>query len=162
MSYIIFNPAQVDATKQFALGTVATDHLGRDWIYVEADAALDAGDMAIIHGDFGAEGVTATLAAHDAGAGKICGLTVTALASGEFGWLARKGTGSDFLLKLVGVVDDFQPLAPTSTAGELDNFDAGSATAPFITGCVITTASGGAELEVCILDNPCLQTDYPA
>lgn len=162
MSLIGPNPALSQDAAMVALGTTHTDKAGREFVYVEADAAITAGMMCIIHGDFGAQGVTDTLAAHDAGAGKICGLAVAAIASGDFGWLARKGTGADFLVNLVGACDDFQPLAPTSTAGSLDNQDAGSATAPRVEGVVITTASGGAEQEVCILDYPILLTDYPA
>lgn len=162
MQILGMNPTKVDASAAFALGTESSDHRGRSFMYVEADAAITAGMMCIIHGDYGAQGVTATLAAHDAGAGKLCGLALVDIASGSFGWLARRGTGTDFLVDLVGACDDFQPLAPTGTAGALDNLDAGSATAPFVQGCVITTAAGGAEQEICILQDPILTTDYPA
>ncbi|MGE0853287.1 MAG: hypothetical protein AB7O44_27370 [Hyphomicrobiaceae bacterium] len=156
------NPLVTHTAPQFALGATHTDHLGREFVYVQATEVVTAGMMCIIHGGWTCEGVTATLAAHDAGAGKLCGLALVAFADNAYGWLARRGTGADFLVNLVGACDDFQPLAPTSTAGSLDNFDAGSATAPFITGCVITTAAGGAEQEICILEFPQLQTDYPA
>lgn len=162
MQLIGANPLLTHTAAQFQLGQTMEDGQGREFVYVEADAAIGAGGMCIIHGDWGAQEVTAALAAHDAGAGKICGLPLVAIASGSFGWLARKGTGSDFLVDLVGACDDFQPLAPTSTPGSLDNQDAGSATAPRIEGIVITTASGGAEQEICILDYPRLLTDYPA
>ena len=156
------NPTLSHTTKQVALGTTFVDKAGREFVYVEADANITAGMMCIIHGDFGAQGVTTDLAVHDTGAGKTCGLAVAAIASGSFGWLAVRGTGSDFLVNLVGACDDFQPLMPTSTAGSLDNQDAGSATAPRIEGVVITTAAGGAEQEICILSYPVLLTDYPA
>lgn len=164
MSYPVIgaNPELTQDAAQWALGTVYVDKAGREFVYVEADAAITAGMMCIIHGDFGAQGGTATLAAEDAGVGKICGLALADIASGDFGWLARKGTGSDFLVNLVGACDDFQCLLFSATAGSLDNQDAGSATASRIEGVVITTAAGGAEQEICILDYPKCMIDYPA
>lgn len=156
------DPTATSTSLEHTLGTTYTDHKGREFVAVQATEVVTAGQMCIIHGDYTCEPITATLAAHDTGAGKLCGLALNAFADNAYGWLARRGTGADFLVNLVGVADDFQPLTSTSTAGSLDNFDAGSATAPYIAGIVITTASGGAEQEICILENPVLTTDYPA
>lgn len=151
------DPTVSHSTKAFALGTVAWDNLGRAFVYVEADAALTAGMCCIIHGDFGAQGITTTLAAVDAGLGKLCGVAMAAVASGSFGWLAVFGTGSDILVNLNAAADDFERLRPTTTAGALD--DTTTATEPYVEGLVVTTASGGAEQEVAILCWPHVSID---
>ena len=153
----IGDPTRVDSEALFELGSHGRDDNGREYIYVEADAAITAGMMCIIHGDFGAQGVTTALAAVGTGYGKLCGVAMAAMSAGQFGWLARRGTGADFLLDLNAAAVAFTRLRPTTTAGALD--DTTTATEPYVSGVVITTASGGQEQEICILDNPRLELD---
>lgn len=158
MKMMGLDPTRVDTSAKFALGTRGEDHAGREFVYVQADAAMTAGDCAIIDDDYTAEGITSTNAAAGTGYGKMVGLPLTDFALDEFGWLCIYGTGTDVLVKLGAAAVAFTRLRTTATAGELD--DSATATDPYIRGLVIKTASGGAdELEIAVLNYPHVELD---
>lgn len=137
------DPTQVHTSASFKLGTRAQDAGGREFVYVGADAAITAGDACIVHEDYGAQGITTTLAAAGTGQGKQVGVAMATLASGEFGWLCIFGTGTDVVVKVSASCAAFTTLQTTATAGQLDD----AATAA-VAGIVLIAANGGSAATV--------------
>ena len=110
----IFNPAQVDEDRVFDLGTTLTDHLGEEYVYVEADAAITVNMVVVIEDDWGARGITTATAE----SGNIMAVAKVAIPNDEFGWVSRKGEG---LITVAASCAADAILNTTTTAGRLDD-----------------------------------------
>lgn len=150
MSYIVIDPTDVSTSAEYEPGTVGTDYLGREFVYVLADSAIAQYGACIIHEDWGAEELTTTLAAAGTGAGKWVGVAPVAIASGSYGWLCRKGTGTDIKVTVAASCAKFTTLQTTATAGTLDD-----AATTVVTGAAIISTDGGSGSSIqCVLNYP--------
>lgn len=121
-------------TQQFALGHSARGTQDTDWVYVEANGAISVGDICEINATGTA--TRATTAGPRTSVTEL-GVAQNAFATGEFGWLARRGMNMT-----VAVSSTTQPgvLYIGVTSGKLSNTSA-SAT---IAGIIINNASATA------------------
>lgn len=142
--------SSADANEKWALGTRITKEDGREYIYVEADEALTAGNLALIHEDYGAENVDATSSAPGTGQGMPCGLVVATIASGGFGWLQTYGPG-DVSLNVGSSCAAHTQLTSSASAGRLD--DATTSGLEVIDG-VVTTGAESSNEAACFLTHP--------
>lgn len=155
------DPTAVHSSASFKLGTVAWDHAGRAFQYVEFDEDNDAFEAAIIHDDFGAEPIETTESAAGTGQGKQVGVPLVDFVTGEFGWVCRYGSGSDIKVFVEASCAAFTLLNTTGTDGSLD--DDASTGAEEIPGLVVTTAAGGQkETELAVLNWPYVGLTIPA
>jgi len=117
------DPTQVDSEALYSLGSRRRLADGTEYVYIEADAAIAAFEVCIIHGDGGAEGVTTALVStSDAGVGKHLAVPQVAIASGKFGWgciYAPIVAGKKALVAASCVA--FRLLCTTATKGVLDD-----------------------------------------
>lgn len=127
-------------TAQFALGTIALGSDGTEWVYVQAGAALVAGDCVGINENFDATGLTLTTA-NDA---DRIGFAQVAFANDDFGWVALRGSNINCRVKASCAAD--AQLWTTASAGVLD--DATAAGAEKVDGIVMVTANGAATAAV--------------
>lgn len=118
-------------TALFALGATTSGNNGTEWVYVQASSAITANFVVVIDEAFAAAHLST---ANDA-RGDLVGVAPVAFASGEFGWVCRKGViNAQVLASCAANVR----LNTTATAGALD--DDGTAGAMAIEGFVLTTA----------------------
>lgn len=134
----------------FKLGTIFRREDDREYMYVEGNEALVAGNAVLIHEDFGAEQVDATSAAPGAGQGLRVALAVVAIESGGFGWVQISGVG-DVSLNVATSCAAHTMLHATATAGRLD--DALTAGLERIDG-ITCTAAESSNAAACILHHP--------
>lgn len=102
-------------TSQHALGTCVMGVDGTEFIYVLAGAAVTQYDAVGVDEDFSATALTKA-AADD---GHQIGFAQVAFASGDYGWVAKKGANISVRLAASCAAD--VPLYTTSTAGVLDD-----------------------------------------
>lgn len=125
--------------RQFELGTACRGTQDSDWVYVEANGAISAGDVCEINASGTA--TRATTAGPRTSVTEL-GCAQNAFATGEFGWIARRGFGMTVAVsattqtRLVGTTE----LYIATTSGKLSNTSA-SAT---IAGISINNASATA------------------
>ena len=111
------------------LGQLAFNSDGTVWVYCEADAAINAMDVVIIHSDGGAQAITATLGAVGTGLGKTVGVVAETLsqsiATGDFFWACRYAPAiAGIKFNAVASVEDYEELYTSGTTGHLtDVFD---------------------------------------
>ena len=134
MSERLFNPLHVTEDSVNTLGQVQTDHLGQEYMYVEADSAIAVNVFVAIEADYGAAPITNT---RWSGL-ELGGVAVVAIASGSFGWVMRRG---QHLLNVSASAAAGTALRTTATAGQLD--DATGGTTETVHGVVLTAARGG-------------------
>jgi len=135
--------------QEFALGEVARGDKGTEWIYIQAASAIAQYDAVQIDENFSAQPASTTTT--DAARGDMIGIAQTAIASGEYGWIARRGTGLKVNAGASCAANT--ALNSTGTAGQLD--DDASVGAEAIDGIVLSAANGGAAGPVdCILNSP--------
>jgi hypothetical protein len=102
-------------TSQHALGTCVTGVDGTEFVYVLAGGAITQYDAVGIDEDFSATALTKA-AADD---GHNIGFAQVAFTSGDYGWVAKKGTNISVRLAASCAAD--VPLYTTATAGVLDD-----------------------------------------
>lgn len=111
-------------TQKEQLGALAYDVIGNEYRYIKAGEALGANDAVDFNGS--ALGFDDVRKATDVDR-SIVGVALTAFASGEYGWVLRRGVGS---VKTTGSVAVKTVLAASATDGTLatkadtDNGDA--------------------------------------
>lgn len=132
-------------TKEHALGTVAEGTDGTEWVYCVASGAITQYQLVGINEDYDAFAMTSTLAAQS----DKLGFAQNAFATGEYGWIATRGTNIYVRTKASAVADS--QLWTTASAGVVD--DATAAGALKIDGVVLvssagTAANGAAGIEV--------------
>lgn len=123
----------------FAVGTTVKGSGDSDFVFVQASAAIGAGDVCLISSTFTAAGITST----NATLGSLVGVAVVAIASSAYGWIQRAGrvtpTGVNVLTACLPNVS----LATTTTAGALDDI---TTTGKTISGTIITVTNTTAGL----------------
>ncbi len=123
----------------FAVGDRYTAFDGKEYVFVLAGAGgfTGAGYVGIIDEAYGAVMADTTTSA--TARGDIVGVAAAAIAASSYGWLQVKGP---CVIRVSASAAANARLNTTATAGQLD--DDGSVGAEEITGCVLTTANGGA------------------
>lgn len=142
--------SSADASEKWALGTRIQKHDDREYMYVEANEALTAGNAVLVHEDYGAEQIDATSAAPGTGQGMPAGLVVATIASGGFGWIQIYGPG-DVSLNVATSCAAHTMLHATATPGRLD--DAIAAGLERIDG-IVCTAAESSNAAACFLTHP--------
>lgn len=122
-------------TPQFALGTTITATNGTEWTYVQAGAAITAYDYVCIDSAFLA--TSGTKANVDKGYG--IGFAQFAFASGEYGFVARRGVGLKVNALTLCLLD--APLYTTATAGAVDDT---TTSQTLLRGITLNSTVGGA------------------
>lgn len=120
--------------QRFPLGTKVLGSQDSEWVYVEASGAVSAGDICEISASGTA--TRATTAGPRTSVTEL-GVAQAAFATGEFGWIARRGYGMT-----VAVSATTQPgvIYIATTSGKLSNTSASST----IAGILINNASATA------------------
>lgn len=139
--------ASLQSGKGFGLGDrIPADHDGRAYVYVQASAAIAAGDFAF----FTAAHAAAPLSTANDARGNLGGVANVAFASGEFGWLQVRGATA---VNVLANAAANTRLNTTATAGKLD--DDGTAGSMQVQGVYLTAANGaGTNATACILNDP--------
>lgn len=123
--------ANLNATttdRRFELGTVASGTQDTEWVYVEANGAISAGDICEINASGTA--TRATTAGPRTSVTEL-GAAQNAFATGEFGWIARRGYNLTVAIsattqpRLVGTAE----LYIATTSGKLSNTSASATVA---------------------------------
>lgn len=148
---------------QYKLGLRKRRYDGTEWIYLEADAAIDEADTVIIHADYGTEALTTTLAAAGTGQGKKLavapeGSLSQAIATGDFYWGCIYAPGAaGILANMEGAAVKYTQLYTEATAGHLsDTF----VSAGKVMGIVATVTAGTADqTEIVEINYPFLAAD---
>ena len=138
---------------EFTLGQLGADHLGRVFIYLEADEAIAASDVVIIHADCGSEKLDATSGAAGTGTGKKLAVAPESpsqtIAAGDFYWGCVYAVSYE-----TGGVDSCAAHVETyatATPGKIDDvFDGDIA----VRGIVFHTALSGVTVEGASINFP--------
>lgn len=119
---------------QFSVGTKVLGSQDTEWVYVEANGAISAGDICEISASGTA--TRATTAGPRTSVTEL-GCAQNAFATGEFGWVARRGYGLT-----IAISATVQPgvLYIATTSGKLSNTSASST----IAGIIINNGSATA------------------
>jgi hypothetical protein len=134
MTYIIgIDPTDRALTAQHRPGSVGMDSGGVEYIYVIAGGTIASGDCVSVDSGFCALSITKKLAK----ALPIVAFAQAAFASGEWGWVARRGVGMRGNM-LAGTAVN-APLYTTATAGHLSHV---AAWQTMIHGVCATTSTG--------------------
>jgi len=129
----------------FAQGTIVNTSQSGQFIFVKASAAIAQYDFVAIETDFTAAGVSTTNV--NATAAPELGVAQVAIASGAYGWVCIKGTGTgNVLLSCAADV----ALYATTVPGSLDDA-AFSSLQPKLNGIVATAARGTTNGSVAVL-----------
>ena len=102
-----------DAVQRFALGTRLVGSEGTNWLYVQADGAVSAGDTVAITSAFQATRATIALAM----AGQMLAFAQVAFADNDFGWVPVSGNPLVVLVSATSTVN--VPLYIGTTSGHL-------------------------------------------
>ena len=146
MSDQMFNPTHVDAVQQFQLGQQLRHHDGQEYMYVEADGAIDEDAFVAIEADYGAAEVTHALWSGSA----LGGVAVVAIPDESFGWVMRRGQHD---IEVAASCAEGTALRTTGTAGRLD--DATGGTTEAVHGIVLTAARSGSNgTQNAVMENP--------
>jgi hypothetical protein len=140
---------------EFGLGQRGVDHLGREFIYLEADEAIVASDVVIIHADGGSEPLETTEGAAGTGTGKPLAVAPASpsqtIGAGDFYWGCRFAL--DYETGGVDSAAAFVELYATSTGGKVDDvFDGDQC----VRGIVFHTALSGVTVEGAMINYPVL------
>lgn len=111
---------QTHATAQFAIGTTALGSDGTEYMYVLAGSAITQYYCVGIDENFSAAHLSNTTGA---GAHKV-GFPQVAIASGEYGWVATRGSNINVKVRASCAAD--VALYTTASAGRLDDTVGGS------------------------------------
>lgn len=102
--------------KGFTVGTRHTDYNGKEYIFVQSNSAVAAGDVVYINSS---TGVAAGLTTATSAASEELAVSNVALASGEYGWVQVKGAVSK--ISCAGLAAKDVLLYSTTTAGRVDD-----------------------------------------
>lgn len=134
--------------KGFGLGDLITDHLGNEFVYVQASGTIALGDVVQFTNAYSAAALTTAASPR----GRLCGVAMTALTANQFGFVQVKGINASGANVLTLAAADTR-LNTTSTAGTLD--DDGTSGAKQIEGIYLSTARGtGTGPAPCVLNYP--------
>jgi hypothetical protein len=133
---------------QFALLDVTQDEDGNEFLYVQANGALDAQDVVIV--DETGQAVVASTTTSATAFGDKAGVVNIAFADNDYGWVQRSGpTTANVLANCAANT----AINTTATDGTLD--DDATSGAEVITGIALTTANGGSTAAAaCMLNFP--------
>ena len=134
----IVNFTNVDTVKQFPLGLQKDGIDGNTYVYIEADAALDAFAACRLLEDGGSDEITTT------NSGAVPTQVVVpqvAIPSGSFGWAVAKGLSFSVLAAASCAAD--VKVYTTATAGVVDD-----AATDLIQGLRLNATNGGAQAAV--------------
>lgn len=120
----------------FAVGTHVLGSDETEFVYIECTGAIAQFDCVAIDEDHNALPITNALAA----AGHGIGFAQIAIALGEFGWVATRGSNISVTVA-ASAAKDVQ-IYTTATAGSLD--DTATSTATLLRGVVLATTNGTA------------------
>ena len=123
-------------TSGLALGTLVSGTDAQEYMYVKAGSAITQYQVVGIDEDYNAYPLTTAMA----GDGWHIGAAQVAFASGDYGWVAVRG--SNVTIKVLGACAADVALYTTSTAGSLD--DTATSTLVKIEGIVLVTAAATA------------------
>ena len=123
-------------TAKFAVGTHMKGAAGKEYVYVQANGALAAGDVAQLDETYQATPITLTTSA--AAIGDLVGVAEGAFTDNQYGWVQIKGACS--VSVNTGAAANTK-LNTTATGGELD--DDATSGAETILGLVTTAAESG-------------------
>lgn len=142
------SPARTTTDAQFALLQLGMDHAGKEYLYVQANGALDAQDCVVI--DEAGQAVVANLTNTATARGDRAGVVNAAFADNEHGWVQVSGVTT---VNVLANAAANAVLNSTATDGTLD--DDATADSENIDGLVLTTANGGSTAAAaCILNHP--------
>lgn len=135
---------------EFELGTVAKGNDNSEWLYVQANGAIEQYDFVVVSEAF--QATAAVLATGDLGDRGAVAVS-TAFADDEYGWVCRKGAGASFQVHTDASCAANAVLHTDSVSGGLrDDTVVGSNA---VEGIFLTTANdsvaGGAP---CIIEYP--------
>ena len=136
-----------ETTIRHKLGEVRHGVDGTEWVYVQANGAITQYDCVGIDESWQAGAIT-TAMVND---GWKVGVAQVAFADNEYGWVARRGAGSNLKVRAAASCAADVQLFTTATAGVLDDV---SGTLNLIRGIVITTGNTSAAAQACILSYP--------
>lgn len=132
--------------KGFGLLDRYTDHVGNEYVFLQAEAAITGEGYVVTYGPDGKAIMTATAQAKTA-LGAPVAVALAEVAINDFGWFLVKGFGQ---VRTNASVDANAVLAATTTAGQLND-----AVGKTIERLVLTTARGtGAGLAPAVLTYP--------
>lgn len=140
------NPFVTSTTISFKLGQTCLGSDGSQWEYVQASGAIAAYDAVGIS----ELGVAAALTKALADAQYGIGFAQVAFADTEYGWVLRRGKGSNYKVNVLTLYAADAAMYTTATAGKLDDT---SASQTKISGVVGTTTAGGSTEAVVMLAN---------
>lgn len=129
------NLAIVDTAAAFQPGTLVHGNYGGEWVYVQASAAIAAGDFVVISKDYAVSLLTTT----NSPRGSKVGVCRTALANTEWGWVQTAGQAPG---RTANAVAANARINTTATGGAVD--DDGTGGAKEILGVGIPVAAAGA------------------
>lgn len=142
------NATRTTTSTDFALLEVASDEAGKEYVYVQANGALDAQDVVVI--DETGQAVVANLTNTASAFGDRVGVVNVAFADNEYGWAQIYGPTTANVLASAAAN---ATLNSTATDGTLD--DDGGSGSEDIDGLVLTTANGGSTAAAaCMLNYP--------
>lgn len=150
------DPTQVDTAAKFKLGSRGVDHLGNEYVYVKASAAVAQYAGALISEDGTVAEVTTTTAAGGTGQGKRVCVPQVAIGSGSFGWGAIYGGGGTLKAKGAASCVKYTQLHTTATPGV---FDDAVVNAGKVIGLVFEATLTGAAAEFASLSYPVTALD---
>ncbi len=122
------------STADYSLGTLGEGKDGSRFVYVQANGAINAGDVVILTEAWQADQID--LSNSNAAAGDKCGVARTGFANDDYGWVQIFGT-----VDAINVLSDAAAntkLHSTATAGLLD--DEGTTGAEYVEGLYLTAA----------------------
>lgn len=139
MTYIIgLDPTDRTSTPQHRAGSLGFDAAGAEYIYVSANATVNNGDCVAVDSNFTAAPITKTLA----DGLPIVAFATAAFASGQWGWVVRRGVG--FRANALANTTVAAPLYTTATAGHLSHV---ATSQTMVHGVCATTTSGSNGLQ---------------
>lgn len=146
---------QTNTDPQFSLGKVIQGADNSEWLYVQANGAIEQYGFVVVSEAFQATApVLATGDLGDRGAVAVA----TAFADDDYGWVCRKGAGSDYKVLVDASCNANAVLHTSSVSGGLS--DATVAGSNAVEGIFLTaagdTVAGG---EDCVIEYPSIGAD---
>jgi hypothetical protein len=137
------NPTDVwaaTAIPGFSVGTFGEDNLGREYVFMKADATGWTGAGYVCYIGAGTAGmITTTTTTPGTDSSQPVGIAQAAVAANGWGWLCVRGIGVN--IRVAASCVKGTVLNTTATAGTID--DDATAGAEVIQGLCITTTNGG-------------------
>jgi hypothetical protein len=143
-------------TPPMKVGTVVVASDGGEYVMIKATSTIAQFDAVIIINTSSATGASigcVPVTTTNAATGQTLAVAQTAIASGDFGWVATKG--HDLRVKTLISCQPAVPLCTTGTAGSLDD---AMVTAGYCLGIVLMSSATSASAPPCVIGNAVIRT----